>query len=107
MLTYFISTCGLHVHEQFHPNRKKIQSSNNNNNNNNNNVLNQSLIITQRYPNRLSPMSRFTFLGFARAPWWLSRDLQASRASQENGAEETVFPPSLALLPKYLHNRAC
>ena len=74
------------VREQFHPNHTKSQSSLNGL------VLNQSLLlITQSNPNRLSPVSRFTCLGFTRASWWLSHDLQASRASQENGVEETVF----------------
>ena len=70
-------------------------------------LLNQTLLFTtQSNPNKLSSMSRFACLA-PLASWWLSRDLQASRASQKNGAEETVFPPSLSLLPKYLHNWAC
>ena len=62
-------------------------------------VLNQTLLFTtQSNPKKLSSMSRFACLA-PLASWWLSRNLQGSRASQKNGAEETVFPPSLALLP--------
>ena len=54
VLTCFISTCGLHVHEQVHPNHTKIQS------NVNGLVLNQSLLfIAQSNPNKLSSMCRF------------------------------------------------
>ena len=53
-----MSTCGLHVYEQFHPNHTKIQSSVHGM------VLNQSLLfITQSNPNKLSPMGRFTYPG--------------------------------------------
>ena len=53
VLTCFISTCGLHVHEQVHPNHTKIQS------NVNGLVLNQSLLfIAQSNPNKLSSMCR-------------------------------------------------
>ena len=55
-------------------------------------VLNQTLLfITQSNLNKLSSMSRFACLA-PLASWRLSCDLQASRASQKNGAEETVFP---------------